>query len=208
MWKIKHFSLIVIIFLFDFQILYSNPEIVFSALKIAVSMKDLKGEPEYITKAVPLPNHENTYFVVRVIGENKEDQSNRYTYNFVFGENRFMMAFFHFSHPIHSSVIPYASILNSIYYPSNRKLNHQTSISEFCNNYFPIPVGEHIYQFSLYDNRRSFDLPHYYNFYVYRYFKINANQSIFIEVDIKNDSYISKIIDTPEDIFLICVNKV
>lgn len=201
MWKINLcIKFLMIVLLGISNPLTANPSTALNMIGVIMS-PGLRGKTEFTIKSVPLAVHENTYFIVKVMGEKQENQSNRFSYNFVYGKSRFMMAFFYFSHPIHSSVIPYASIHNSIYYPSNRKLNHQTSISEFCNNYFPIPVGEHIYQFSLYDNRRSFDLPHYYNYYVYRYFKINANQSIFIEVDIKNDSYTFKIIDTPEDIF-------
>ncbi|TGM62543.1 hypothetical protein EHQ94_03825 [Leptospira meyeri] len=201
MWKIKYFSLIIAIFLFDFQILHSNPAIVFSALNIAVNAQDIKGNRKYIKKALPISNHENTYFIVKVMGENKENLANRYSYNFVFGESRFKVRFFYFDHAFHSSVIPYLSIQKSIYYRTYGKLNQQNSISEFCNNYIPIQVGEFFYEFSLYDDRRYFDLPHYDNFYLHDYFKVEANKSVYIEVDIKNDSYTSKMINTPEDIF-------
>lgn len=201
MWKFKSMFLLLFLFFLDFHILsVTQADPVVSLLNIATSPL-LKGKSEYIFKAVPVPDHQNNYFIVNVLGEKLGNESNSYSYNFVFGKNRFWLRMRYWDYPIRNSVIPYSSINKSSYYKVSKNLHRQNSIIEFCNNYFPIPKGEYIYEFSMYDNRRDFELPHYDNFYVYQFFTVEANQSVYIEVDIKNDSYTSKIIDTPNDIF-------
>lgn len=152
-------------------------------------------------KVVPLLEHDNTYFIVKILGENPIDKANRFSYNLQYGKSRSSFRLPFLDSPIALNVIPYASIVESIYYNTNDKLYRQTSIAEFCNNYFPLPKGEFFYELGLLDNRRNFNLPHYDYFAISEYFLVEPNQSVYIEIDIKNDSYTYKIIDTPKDIF-------
>lgn len=152
-------------------------------------------------KVVPLSEHDNTFFIVKILGENTIDKANRFSYNLRYAKSRSSFKLPFLDRPIALHVIPYASIVESIYYKTNDKLNRQTSIAEFCNNYFPLPKGELFYELGLLDNRRNFNLPYYDNFHISKYFQVEPNQSVYIEVDIKNDTYTHKIIETPKDIF-------
>lgn len=152
-------------------------------------------------KVIPLPDHDNTFFILKVLGENLEDKSNRFSYNFTSAKSRLSSRFPLFGNPLRLRVIPYKSIADSVYYKPLDKLNRQPSIAEFCNNYFPISKGELFYELALFDEKRNFNLPHYDYFSSSRYYKVESNQSVYVEVDIKNDSYTYKIIETPSDIF-------
>lgn len=152
-------------------------------------------------KVIPLPDHDNTFFILKVLGENIDDKSNRFSYNFRSAKSRLSSRVSSFGNSLSLRVIPYASIADSVYYKPVDKLNRQSSIAEFCNNYFPISKGELFYELSLFDERRNFNLPHYDYFSSSIYYKVESNQSVYVEVDIKNDSFTYKIIETPSDIF-------
>lgn len=152
-------------------------------------------------KIIPLPDHDNTFFILKVLGENIDDKSNRFSYVFQSSKSRFSSRLSLTDNSLRLQVIPYASITDSVYYKPIGKLNRQSSIAEFCNNYFPISKGELFYELALFDEKRNFNLPHYDYFSSSRYYKVESNQSVYVEVDIKNDSYTYKIIETPSDIF-------
>lgn len=146
---------------------------------------------------VPLENHQNTFFIVRVIKHRMDSPTNLFQYRLQIGKSRFT----NFFDLLHLSLVPTNSLMEAKDLMLLDEFNRQYYVKDGCNNYFPIPYGEFFYTFILNEKKSSSGIRIIDDLVIQEYFNLGPNQSIFIEVDVRNDSYTHKIIDTPKDIF-------
>lgn len=190
------FAFILTILFTSVSGLYANPFALLSVIGFAASMP----RPKYITyyQFEPFLNHKNSYFIVKINNDSSKGSAKLFNYSFSLAESFFADPYKRVSF----SVVSTPSLASSNEPNLRDRFNQQIYIKDGCKNFFPIGSGEHFFWFHLSERKDPYELRLLADFSLTRYIHVEANQSIYIEVDIENDDYTQLIIDTPKDIFL------
>ncbi|MCZ8341891.1 MAG: hypothetical protein O9301_02570 [Leptospira sp.] len=174
----------------------------FAAIGIGISMLSIASNmprQEYIPyyQFVPMSDQKNTYFIVKIKTDNSKSSPRLFRYSFSFADSLFTDPLNRLSFSVVST--PSLSVSED---PNLRDpFNRQIYIQDGCKNYFPIASGENFFWFHLNERKVPNEIEFFADFSLTRYIHVEANQSVYIEVDVENDDYSRVIIDTPKNIF-------